>query len=502
MSHDVETLLRRALHAEADAAVPWGDPSGADPWPRVDEAHRRSRARRRAGVAGALVAVLALGGVVATRLDGGTPPPPAGGTRQDTWEDLDDGRTRGEPVDAALRAAVADALRRPCCGRAGPEPYAYTGDPAGIRFLWAGDLGRHRTALVRATFTGVDSGSRRDMLAWVGEKPDGGRFEAIRTVVPGDAVASTTYVTDGGEVRLLAVVRRGAAVDVSQARINAYDGVVLREWTPAPVTDGVADVAVDGLTDEPPTELRVRYPGSARAYTGPEGFRTPTTGKVTEADVDRALAGARGDARPAGVRADVRSSLEMLTARLASDPEHTSPRVLWAGADVPGHAVVALSGGFEGQGGVLLVRGLGGDGGIDWEWWTTRPAERPATDRLPYAWRVGVPYLGPTTTAHVVGWLTPEGAGDDVVVTVNGTPRQVATRHGLGTVEVAPRDRVTVSYTLPNGARYELPLEAGDVQRPFDPARYDLFPPGDAGENVECEAAPADQVLQCESARR
>ena len=182
MSHDVETLLRRALHAEADAAVPWGDPAGTDPWPRVERAHRRDRALRWTGLAGALAVALALGGVVATRLDGGPPPPPAGETRSDTWQDLDDGRTRGEPVDAGLRAAVADALTRPCCGRMGPEQYTYTGDPAGIRFLWAGDLGRHRTALVRATFTGVDSGSRRDMLAWVGEKPDGGRFEAIRTV--------------------------------------------------------------------------------------------------------------------------------------------------------------------------------------------------------------------------------------------------------------------------------------------------------------------------------
>ena len=161
---------------------------------------------------------------------------------------------------------------------------------------------------------------------------------------------------------------------------NAYDGVVLREWAPAPVTDGVADVAVDGLTDEPPTELRVRYPGSARAYTAAEGFRTPTTGKVTEADVDRALAGARGDARPAGVRDDVRSSLETLTDRLALRPgAHVAEGPLGR-ADVPGHAVVALTGGFEGQGRVLLVRGLGGDGGIDWEWWTTRPAGgRPLT---------------------------------------------------------------------------------------------------------------------------
>jgi len=109
MSHDVETLLRQALHAEADAAVPWGDPAGTDPWPRVERAHRRTRALRRAGLAGVVVAALAIGGAVTARLDGGPPPPPAGETRDDTWQDLDDGRTRGEPVDDATRAAVATA---------------------------------------------------------------------------------------------------------------------------------------------------------------------------------------------------------------------------------------------------------------------------------------------------------------------------------------------------------------------------------------------------------
>jgi hypothetical protein len=314
------------------------------------------------------------------------------------------------------------------------------------------------------------------MLAWV-SRTEGTPFATDRVWSGGPAVATTGYVTDEGEVRMLAVVRRGAGVDSSQAEILPHDGVVRREWAPVPVTDGVADVAVQGLLTEPPTELRVRYPGSVPAYTAPEGFRSVTIGKVTEADVDRALTGTRGDPSPAGVRDDVRSSLEMLTARLLSDPENTKPEVLWAGTDEPGHAVVALTGGFEGQGRVLLVRGLGGDGGIDWEWWATTPASPEITRAQPWTWRVGLPFLGPTTTSHVVGWLMPEGAGD-VRVTVNGAPRQAATRHGLGSVEVNPRDVVTVSVTLPNGAPYDVTIKQGDVQRPLDPERYDLFPPG------------------------
>jgi hypothetical protein len=34
--NDVETLLRETLHAEADAAVPWGAATGGDPWARVE----------------------------------------------------------------------------------------------------------------------------------------------------------------------------------------------------------------------------------------------------------------------------------------------------------------------------------------------------------------------------------------------------------------------------------------------------------------------------------
>jgi len=90
---------------------------------------------------------------------------------------------------------------------------------------------------------------------------------------------------------------------------------------------------------------------------------------------------------------------------------------------------------------------------------------------------VPVPALGPTPTGHVVGWLLPEGA-TDVRVTVAGEPRDVTTLDGLGLADVGLTDVLRVQATLAGGGTFDRTVAPRDAQRPLDPERYDLFPPG------------------------
>jgi hypothetical protein len=473
VSHDVETLLRDSLRAEADAAVPWGAPA-VDPWPRVERAHRRGVARRRAGLAALLVGVLAAAGVAGTRLDDLTPPPPAGHER-DTWEDLDDGRTRGEPVDGATRAGVAAALRA-CCSDGVGAGFTYRGDPAGLRFLWAGTLGGHPTVLVRATLDAADGdpAHRIDALAWA-RRTAGTPYAAFGVRVGGPAAVSLPYVDDGGTLRALVVVRRGASLESARAVIRA-DGGVTRDWTPERVDDGVARVALADTRTYAPTELRVRYPGSAVAYVtavDPD-LRRPGP---TEAELDRALADARGDASPAGVRADARASLGRLLALLRSDAGHARPAVFWAGSAGAGRSAVVLTGGYPGQGRVVLARGVVAGGDVEWEWAGTVPSGPVTVPAGPIVWRAPVPYLKPAADAHVVGWLLPAGASR-VTVTVAGEPVAVPQRDGLGLVEVRPGHTVEVRATLAGGTPYGRVVLPEEAAKPRDPQRTDLFPPG------------------------
>jgi hypothetical protein len=478
---DVETILRETLSADADAAVPWGV-GGADPWPRVERAHRRDRARRLAGVAAAVVAVTAIG-ALAARPDE-PPPAPAGEPRAEQWQYLDDGRTRGEPVDAATRADVARQLATKCCGS---SSYVFAGDPASLRFLWNGTLGGHRTALVRATVQspidpaagGGGAQDVRSRISWVGETAPG-RWETFGQWDAGPAVTELPYVAGDGERRMIAVVHRDATVEMSQALIRA-DGTVVRDWTPVTVRDGTVDVPVGDPRRYAPTDLRVTNPSGSVMYGSSGGWNPELVGvpeaEVTEADVTRATAATRGDPAPAGVHEDVRTAVRSLLSRLGSDPENARPAVLWAGADEPGHAVVVATAGHPGQGRLLVVRGLGGDSGIDWEWRRTVPAAPVETPAGPIAWRVAVPYAAPTPTGHVVGWLLPAGAGG-VRVTVNGRPVAVGARDGLSLVEVEVGQTVRVRATLAGGESWDRTIAPGDVQGPFDPERTDLFPPG------------------------
>jgi hypothetical protein len=478
-TRDVETLLRETLAVDASTAVPYGS-WPEDPWVRVERAHRQGRARRRAGVAALLVAVVAAAGGVAAGLDGDRRPPQPAHTDSpsDTWEALDDGRTRGEPVDEAMSADVLRALAAP---RKSERSFRLT-DPSTLRFLWNGNLGGRRIALVGATLED-QYGARLPRASWVGQPAPGEPVQVLRQWGGGPAVATIPYRDGDGRMRLLAVVRRDATVWTSRATILG-DGPVERHWESVEgATDGDIDVDLgEGLTYAP-LELRVDVPGRARQYTSVAewGARIGTGGTaaaVTDEDVTRAAAGARGDLSPAGVRSDVKRALELLMDQMVSDPAHTNPAVIGAWSAGPGRAVVVVSAGYRAQGRLLSIRMLGGDGGFGWWYDTTVPLSPVAGLDQPVTWRVPLPFGD--GSRHVTGWLLPGAGGwSQPQVTVNGAPaRDVTVLDGLGFVEVGAHDAVRVTATYGDGIVLDETLEPGDAEPAFDPARYDPFPPG------------------------
>jgi hypothetical protein len=476
---DVETLLRDTLGAEARAAVPYAS-WPQDPWPRVERAYRRGRARRRAGLAALLVAVVATGGVAAgLAADRQSPPQPADtDAPADSWQALDDGRPRGEPVTEAMRADVVRALTAP--GQ--PESSGVrVSDPRTLRFLWNGNLGGRRVALVRATL--APEGRWLPTAAWVGQPAPGEPVQVLRQWSAGPAVASIPYDVGDGRMHLLAVVRRNATVSAGRAKVRA-DGTVERRWQqPLPVTDGVVDVPVGLSLDYAPLELRVQVPGRATQYTSVAEWdaRIATGGvafPVTDGDVTGAAAAIRG-IRDAGLRGDAQRALAELMDAMASDTAHTSPAVLGAWADGRGGSVVVAGAGYPGQGRLLSVRGFGGDDGLRWWYDTTVPHSPVAGLDRPVTWRVAPP--SGDGAWHVAGWLLPGAGGwSQPQVTVNGVPRQgeVTVLDGLGFITVGARDVVRVTATYGDGVVLDETLAPGDTEPAPHPLKADLFPPG------------------------
>jgi hypothetical protein len=330
-SSALETLLRDALASEARAAVPYGS-WPQDPWLRVDRAHRRGQARRRAGVATLVaVAVAATGGILAAGPLDRSRPQPAHSTAppapEDTWHALDDGRPRGEPADTATRTAVVEAMQRPASRPGSPELWVLA-NPDTLRFLWNGTLGGRRMSLVRAVLRSPygDTGER---LAWVGQENPGGDVRVLRQLDGAPAAVAIPYRDAEGAMRLLAVVRRGATAATTRAVVRD-DGSVEREWAAAPVRDGVVDASMGAPLSYAPVELRVEVRGRATQYASAGHWdATVASGGVarplTAADVATASANARGDLSDARIRAEVRTTLARLLELMASDAATVKP---------------------------------------------------------------------------------------------------------------------------------------------------------------------------------
>jgi hypothetical protein len=477
---ELETLLRDALAAEARTAVPYGS-WHEDPWLRVDRAHRRGQARRRTGVAALLaVTVAATGGILAAGpLDRSRPEPAQTTTPPaDTWQALDDGRPRGEPVDATTRAAVAAAMQRPGVGDHTDWVLAH---PATLRFLWNGTLGGRRTSLVRAVLRSPEGGETGDHFVWVGQSVPDGILRMLQQSSAGPAVVSIPYRDGERGMRLLAVVRRGATAATTRAVVRD-DGTVEETWTPVPVRDGVVDAPMGQPLTYAPLELRVTVPGRATQYTsaGIWGAAAATGGALrplTDSDVAEASANARGDLSRPAVRADVRGVIEGLLRRMESDAAHAQPTVLWAGPTVPGESLVAVSAGYPGQGRLLSIRGMGGDGGLAWWYDTTLPVSPVVGLDRPVVWRTPEGVRG---SRHVVGWLLPSG-GAVVEVSLPGGGRLSPWRgDGAGTVAVDPGTTVRVRISDPDTREVLVDrlLRPADTGPSLDSLSYDRFPPG------------------------
>lgn len=379
--------LRHDLHLLAERA----------PSPPVDLAEtvlarRRGARLQRAGLAGAVLAVvlvvagvpLALGGTDARQSDPAAPPAPAA--------DVYGTPTRGSL--AGDRGFVEEVLRLPWSDpgfESDPAPpeaarrVAFAGDVAGGR--WALVVGPAQVGSAASDGTVTEPGTDTVVPAAWFVGPAGSAPEQLTRYrqSPGLDPDLPTALLDSSTGALVVLAAPGDEIEVSRRPEVDAAGVVARTYDPVPAPDGAAVLALEPgeLLYDPAVRYRVVRQGVVVAETGPLGHPNPAALQ----DPDLAISAAHGSwATDTDV---VRALAESSIGQTGLRSEQLDLTVQWAG-EVPGPdglpATAALltatfpSGAVLLQGAVSWTTPDGGSLTVDCAR-ELQPAGRPADDR-------------------------------------------------------------------------------------------------------------------------